>query len=1418
MWAEPCLEDSHDPTPTSVEVETVPIVVESTVEEYFVLYVLHDLGDSTLKVPVLVALGENGTTSLAENLPTLPKERYGVEKYLIADPADIDGDCIDDITELNNPGGMNPMSANPSTAALDLRDGAMSIPDLETYEELSYQGAVKFFITSIGTGDPQIYFVNTNTHTIHRDFLQSVSVDTGAYHARGLITFDPDAVALDGSLGVYAYNLTPITTWPFNVVDISYTMLAANMPLINDNLAFYLPTTDVGHYQQYASSYQASRINLLFADDFVSEDTFTPLNLGKGYGILRVMMPDERPSPRDVVIYETIPNDISRVAGIITTAPQTPLSHVNLRAVQDGVPNAFIHNALDNASIADLVDRYVSYKVTPWGWYIKAATPTEVNAHHASSRPVADQIPQRNLSVTSITPLSEVGFEDWNAFGVKAANLAVLGTLNFTQGTVPDGFAIPFYFYDEFMKHNALYDRIKTMLADPDFQTDLDTQESELKKLRKAITNADTPAWIVTALEEMHVEFQDGQSLRYRSSTNNEDLPGFNGAGLYDSKTQHPEETAEDGISKSLKQVYASLWNLRAYIERDFHRVDHTTTAMGVLIHPNYSDEKANGVAVSFDPLDGRSDTYYVNTQVGEDLVTNPDALSVPEEIKLSKTENTNMILFIVDPELPIWDYQRLTEIPKYTVVATSNQMSPWTLILSHAQMDQLRKHLAAIHDRFAELYGIEPDEEFAMEIEFKITSDDNLAIKQARPWVSFDYERPPHPTLTADAASPTTADSVQVTVDFGGPIDAATFEDSDISVTGGNATGIAGSPDNRTFTFTLTPSADGEVTVTIPANQVESSSGNGNVASNVLSVIFDRIGPAPTLTAASESPTDASVEVTVDFGEAIDQTTFTDSDISVTGGNATGLTHQSGDRTFTFTLTPSADGEVTVTIPANHVEDQSGNGNGASNALSITFDSVDTDPPEFESATYDVGKSRLTVTFSEPLNGTVITNALHIRESGQSLEGATSGAHAVSGHVLTVTFTASQNDMIKSMGDPELDIRQGAVSDMAGNRIADSDDNPIDFPFITTWQTTGTDETVTIPVGGTAGTYTVHWGDGTTSTDVQGDQSHVYRSPSTYTVSISGDFTRILLSDDDPANARNIMSIDQWGDITWASMKDAFDGASNMAYRATDTPNLSSVTDMSDMFEGASSFNGDLSGWNVSSVTDMEDVFRDSGFNQPLDSWDVSSVTNMKGMFRDAAFDWPLNSWNVSSVTDMEDVFRDSGFNQPLDSWDVSSVTNMKGMFRDAAFDWPLNSWNVSSVTDMEDVFRDSGFNQPLDSWDVSSVTNMKGMFRDAAFDWPLNSWNVSSVTDMEDVFRDSGFNQPLDSWDVSSVTNMKGMFRDSGFNQPLDSWDVSSVTNMKGMFRDSGFNQPLNSWDVSSVTNMKGMFRSLWLQPEPG
>ena len=395
-------------------------------------------------------------------------------------------------------------------------------------------------------------------------------------------------------------------------------------------------------------------------------------------------------------------------------------------------------------------------------------------------------------------------------------------------------------------------------------------------------------------------------------------------------------------------------------------------------------------------------------------------------------------------------------------------------------------------------------------------------------------------------------------------------------------------------------------------------------------------------------------------------------------------------------------------------------------------------------------------------------------------------------------------------VGDTGDDVNEYALSSVYPIAVT----GPPAGAFVTTWRTTSADESITLPLVGTD--ITINWGDGSTTAGVSTPVDHTYNTAGDYTVQITGGLERFHLDGLQP-NAGRLISIDQWGDTRWTTMDAAFDGATNMVYRATDTPDLGLVSDMSRMFAGAAAFDGDLSSWDVSKVTNMESMFRGaSSFNQPLNNWNVSSVTDMTGMFYYASsFNQPLNSWDVSSVSDMGSMFYEvTDFNQPLNTWDVSSVTDMTGMFSGASsFNQPLNSWDVSKVTNMVSMFRSaSSFNQPLNSWNVSSVRDMVSMFFGAtSFDGTLSDWNVSSVSDMGSMFSGaSSFNQPLNNWNVSSVTDMTGMFSGaSSFNQTLNAWDVSKVTDMRDMFyQATDFNQPLNAWDVSSVTYMIDMF----------
>ncbi len=314
------------------------------------------------------------------------------------------------------------------------------------------------------------------------------------------------------------------------------------------------------------------------------------------------------------------------------------------------------------------------------------------------------------------------------------------------------------------------------------------------------------------------------------------------------------------------------------------------------------------------------------------------------------------------------------------------------------------------------------------------------------------------------------------------------------------------------------------------------------------------------------------------------------------------------------------------------------------------------------------------------------------------------------------------------------------------------------DDPFLTTWETTLPNQTISIHVSvHSGGTLTIDWGDGSTATSVitNGVQSHTYATAGLYRVTMTGDLSQINLGDSD-STPTLLHSINQWGDIRWSTMSSAFRDASKMTYNATDAPNLSQVTDMSNMFTRASAFNGDLSDWDTSSVTSMRAMFSEaSAFNGDLSDWDISSVKTMSDMFNSAReFNADISGWNTSSVTTMSYMFQDArAFNQDLSTWNTSSVTTMSYMFTSAfKFNGDISDWDTSSVVYMRYMFSAAkAFNQDISSWDVSSVTSMSYMFNNAnAFNQNLGPWYITP---------DSVNFSYADSLNITDITPQNGV-----------------------------------------------------------
>ena len=329
-----------------------------------------------------------------------------------------------------------------------------------------------------------------------------------------------------------------------------------------------------------------------------------------------------------------------------------------------------------------------------------------------------------------------------------------------------------------------------------------------------------------------------------------------------------------------------------------------------------------------------------------------------------------------------------------------------------------------------------------------------------------------PVPTITSDAGpGPTSESPIGFTVNFTRPVTG--FEAGDV-VLSGAATGIDegsfATADNKTYTFAVSPTTNGTVTVDVPANVAADAGGNNNTAAAQFSIEYNGAPPppVPTITSAQPDPTNVSpISFTVNFTRPV--TGFGATDVAISGA-ATGIdegTFATADnRTYTFAVSPTTDGTLLVNVPANVTRDADGSNNTAAR-FSITYDNTGPIPTVASPQGLHTNASPInfTVTFDEPVDG---FNATHIELSGDADPGPVAD---FDGSGAAYTFTVAPT----TDGTVTVEVATNAVRDALGNPSPAAN-------LSVTYDTEGPSTTVTAdqgsPTNASAITFTVRFSD----------------------------------------------------------------------------------------------------------------------------------------------------------------------------------------------------------------------------------------------------------------------------------------------------------------------------------------------------
>lgn len=537
----------------------------------------------------------------------------------------------------------------------------------------------------------------------------------------------------------WAYEITPYDTSDAKMIADAYRQIA-KATFLGDALYFHPTSINV----ERVAAELPRDVKILSTDELFGGTAYQALNLGESVGRLRFVKAAELEQSyvtyRDIVVLDHVPNDISVTEGIITAEFQTPLSHINVLSQNRGTPNMALRGVLDDPDLRALDGQWVRLKVNPSDYTLEPASQQEADDWWDQHKPAVVQVPGLDESISELYDVGRIVPEATDpkdllaaikqgtrAFGGKASNFSVLSRVPGVR--VPPGFAVPVYYYRQFMRENGLDQRMADWLRDESFVGDARERDRRLASLRSEMESLPLNADFERLLTDKIAREYPGIRMRFRSSTNAEDLDGFTGAGLYTSRSGDPNDP-ESPIADAVRTVWASVWSFRAFEERSYRGIDHQAVAMALLVHRSFPQEEANGVALTNNPFDtkGVDPAFYVNVQTRGVSVVQPEPGIFSEEF-----------LYYFDSENQPVSY-----------LAQSNLVGTGERVLELGQVQELGRALDAIRGYFQPAYApppgaaAVPESRFvpswwAMDIEFKFDGEEGetplLYVKQARPY-----------------------------------------------------------------------------------------------------------------------------------------------------------------------------------------------------------------------------------------------------------------------------------------------------------------------------------------------------------------------------------------------------------------------------------------------------------------------------------------------------------------------------------------------------------------------------------------------------------------------------------------------------------------------------------------------------------